>query len=235
MRPLAGWSATALVGAVAASLALAACGGNGETTRSGSRILADAATAVSSVKSFKMSATVATSGGVGRFTFEVAGRGVGEGTFSLGNVEFQLEQFHATDYIKSSSLWASVGGAALQQLLSGHWVSVPAANPLAQQLTSGLTALTSPAQTASTLAKGEAKARRSGTSTFEGQGEVAVLEAGGGEVLVATQGPPYPLVFRLGHGTTLVLSDFGQAFAIRPPARPLSLLNVIAGLQSGAP
>ncbi len=235
MRPVAGWSAIAVAAAAASSLTLAACGGNAEATRTGSRILADASAAISSVKSFRMSASVATSGGAGKFTFEVAGKGVGEGTFSLGNLQFQLEEDHATDYIKSSSLWTSVGGGALQQLLTGHWVSLPAANTLAQQLTGGLAALTSPSQTAISLTKGEPKARRTGTSTLDGEGVVVVREAGGGEVLVATQGPPYPLEFRLGNGTTLYLSDFGKTFGIHPPARSLSLLNVIAGLQSGVP
>ena len=235
MRPVVGWSAIVVAAAMASSLALAACGGNAEATRSGPRILADASAAINSVKSFRMSASVSTSGGVGRFTFEVAGKGVGEGTFSLGNLQFQLEEDHATDYIKSSSLWTSVGGGALQQLLTGHWVSLPASNTLAQQLTGGLAALTSPAQTAASLTKGEPKARRTGTSTVDGEGAVVVQETGGGEVLVATQGPPYPLEFRLGNGTTLYLSDFGRAFNIHPPARSLSLLNVIAGLQSGAP
>jgi hypothetical protein len=235
MRPVVGWSAIVLAAAMAFSLTLAACGGNAEATRSGPRILADASAAINSVKSFRMSASVSTSGGVGRFTFEVAGKGVGLGTFSLGNLQFQLEEDHATDYIKSSSLWTSVGGGALQQLLTGHWVSLPASNTLAQQLTGGLAALTSPSQTASSLTKGEPKARRAGTSNVDGEGVVVVREAGGGEVLVATQGPPYPLEFRLGNGTTLYLSDFGRTFSIRPPARSLSLLNVIAGLQSGAP
>ncbi len=235
MRPVVGWSAIVVAAATASSLTLAACGGNAEATRSGPRILADASAAISSAKSFRMSASVATSGGVGKFTFEVAGKGVGEGTFSLGNLEFQLEEDHATDYIKSSTLWASVGGGALQQLLTGHWVSLPASNTLAQQLTGGLAALTSPSQTAASLTKGESKARRAGTSTVDGEGVVAVREVGGEEVLVATQGPPYPLEFRFGSGTTLYLSDFGKAFGIRPPARSLSLLNVIAGLQSGVP
>lgn len=235
MRPVAGWSAIVAAAAVASSLTLVACGGGSEATRSGPRILADASAAMSSVKSFRMSARVSTPQGVGRFTFEVAGKGVGEGTFSLGSLQFQLAEDHATDYLKSSSLWRSVGGAALQQLLTGHWVSLPASNTLAQQLTAGLAALTSPSQTAASLTKGEPKARRAGTSTVGGVAVVVVREAGGGEVLVATQGPPYPLEFRLGNGTTLYLSDFGRAFNIRPPARSLSLLDVIAGLQSGTP
>ncbi len=220
---------------LAALLVLAGCGSNGEAARSGPRILKDAAAALRSVSSFQMAGKVATSSGTGSFTFEVAGKNVGEGTFALGPLQFQLEEVGSTDYIRSSTLWASVGGSALQQVLTGKWVSVPASNPLAQQLTNGLASLTSPTQTATALTQGEAKARRGGTRTFQGQGVVEVAENGGGSVLVATSGAPYPLLFADGKGTSLALSGFGRSFTIRRPAKSLSLLQVIAGLQSGLP
>lgn len=219
---------------VLALLLLAGCGSNGESAQSGARILRDAAAALRSVSSFRMSGQVNTSGG-GSFTFEVSGRNQGRGTFTTGSLNFQLEEIHSTDYIRSSTLWASVGGGALQSLLSGHWVSIPAANPLAEQLTGGLAALTSSSQTAAALAKGEAGARRAGTRSYRGREVVVVSERGGASVLVAASGAPYPLRLNDGKGTSLELSAFGRAFRLRAPAKSLSLLDIIAGLQSGRP
>lgn len=226
----------AVAGVVGAGLLLSACGSNGEATKPGPQIVRAAAAAVRRVTSFEMTGVVATSAGTGTFTFQVAGKNHGQGTFQLGTLEFHLDRVGSTDYLRSSTLWGTVGGTGLQALLTGHWVSVPASNPIAQQLTGSLSALMSTAQTATNLEKGAAGAQRLRTETFHGQGVVEVKEGGGnGVVLVATSGHPYPLRMADGKGTSLTLSKFGQSFSVNRPKKSLNLLNILAGLQAGKP
>lgn len=212
---------------------LSACGQNGEATKPGGQILQDTAAALRSAHSYRLQGVVPVSGGSGRFTFEVQGPNVGSGVFTLGSTSFQLEEVRGTDYVKSKTLWESADGGALQGLLANKWVSIPANNPLAQALTSGLAALTSAKQEAATILKGEAGARRGRVRSFAGQGVVEVLEGTGGSVLVATSGTPFPLRVQ-GQGPDYVdLSDFNQAFGISAPKGAISLTDVIAGLGAG--
>lgn len=223
-------------GLLAAGLVLSACGSNGEASKPGPQIVKASAAAVRGVTSFAMTGVVKTSAGMGTFTFQVAGKNRGEGTFQLGPLQFQLEQVGSTDYLRSSTLWATVGGTGLQALLTGHWVSVPASNAIAQQLTGSLAALMSTAQTAANLEKGVTGAKRVSTESFHGQEVVKVREGGSnGYVLVATSGRPYPLQMSDGKGTSLTLSKFGQSFTINAPAKSLDLVKILAGLQSGKP
>jgi|GEM_PF-2277677 len=219
-----------------AAVMLSACGQNGEATKSAGQILKDTAAALRSAHSYRLQGVVPVSGGSGRFTFEVQGPDVGSGTFTLGATSFQLEEVRGTDYVKSKTLWESADGGALQGLLANKWVAIPAANPLAQALTTGLAALTSAKQEADTILKGERGATRGRASTFGGQGVVEVLEgkaASGSSVLVATSGTPFPLRVQ-GQGPDYVdLSDFNQAFGISAPRGAISLTDVIAGLGAG--
>ncbi len=221
---------------VVAGTLLAGCGQNGEASKSGPQILKDSARALMSAHSYRLQGVVPVSGGSGRFSFDVAGAHLGAGTFTLGSLTFQLDVVKGTDYVKSKTLWAHADGGALQGVLANKWVSIPAANSFAQALTSGLAVLTSAKQEAAAILKGEAKATRGPTSTFDGQGVVQVTEGAGtatSKVLVATSGTPYPLRV-VGQGKDyLNLSNFNQSFAVSAPRGSVSLLQVIAGLNAG--
>ncbi|MHB8394660.1 MAG: LolA-like protein [Candidatus Dormibacteria bacterium] len=230
-RPLVGGLAT-----VVAGLLLAACGQNGEATKSGPQIIKDTAAALGTAKSYRLQGVVPVSGSSGSFTFDVAGAAVGAGTFHLGGLTFQLDEIHGTDYVKSKTLWQGVDGGALQPLLANRWVSIPANNPLAQQLTAGLASLTSARQEAQAILKGVESAKRGHTGTAGGQGVVQVSEGSGSTaavVYVATSGSPFPMrVVGQGHDY-LNLSDFNQRFDVTAPHGAVSLLDVIAGLGAG--
>ena len=215
-----------------AGLLVSACGSNGEAVKSPQQILRDTASALTAAKSYEIQGKVPTGSGLGTFTFKVAGANLGEGQFSLGSLSFQLEEIRGTDYIKSASLWAGVGGGALQGLLANRWVSVPANNPLAQQLTNGVAALTSAKQTAAGFTKADTKATRGHTSTFDGQSVVAVTK-GASTVFVATSGQPLPIRVTASGGSYLNLSNFNASFGITAPKPSVSLLDVIAGLGAG--
>ena len=217
---------------VVAGLLVSACGSNGEAAKSPQQILRDTASALTAVKSYEIQGKVPTGTGLGTFTFKVAGANLGEGSFTLGSLSFQLEEIRGTDYIRSSSLWAGVGGGALQGLLANRWVSVPANNPLAQQLTNGVAALTSAKQTAASFTKADTKATRGHTSTFDGQGVVAVTN-GTSTIFVATSGQPWPIRVTASGGSYLNLSNFNASFGVTAPKPSVSLLDVIAGLGAG--
>ena len=217
---------------LAAGLLVSACGSNGEAAKSPQQILRDTAAALTAVKSYQIQGKVPTGSGLGAFTFKVGGANLGEGQFALGKISFQLEEIRGTDYIKSSNLWAGVGGGALQNLLANRWVSVPANDPLAQQLTAGVAALTSAKQTAASFTNGDAKAKRGSSSTVDGQGVVAVTN-GGSTVFVATSGQPFPLKVTGTGGSYLNLSNFNASFGITVPKQAVNLLDVIAGLGAG--
>ncbi len=217
---------------LSAGLLLSACGSNGEAAKSPQQILRDTATALTAAKSYQIQGKVATGSGLGSFTFKVGGVNLGEGSFAQGPVSFQMEEIRGIDYIKSSNLWAGLGGGALQGLLANRWVSIPADNPLVQQLTTGLAALTSAKQTAAGFTKGDAKARRGPTSTVDGQEVVAVVN-GSSTVFVATRGQPFPIRVTGSNGSYLNLSNFNASFGITVPKQPVNLLDVIAGLGAG--
>jgi len=222
----------ALALGLVAGLLVSACGSNGEAAKSPQQILRDTARALAAVKSYQIQGKVPTGNGLGTFTFKVAGASVGAGTFALGSLSFELEEIRGTDYIRSASLWEGVGGGALQGLLANRWVSVPASNPLALQLTQGVAALTSAKQTAASFTKADAKARRGRTGTVDGQSVVAVSN-GASTVFVATSGQPLPIRVTSGGGSYLNLSNFNANFGITAPKQSVSLLDVIAGLGAG--
>lgn len=219
-----------------AGLLLAACGQNGEATKSGPQIIKDTAAALQTAKSYRLEGVVPISGSSGSFTFDVAGAAVGAGTFTLGTLTFQLDEIRGTDYIKSKTLWQGIDGGALQSLLANRWVSIPANNPLAKQLTTGLASLTSARQEAQAILKGEAGAKRGRSGTSGGQAVIQVAEGTGSTasvVYVATSGAPYP-VRVVGQGKDyLALSDYNQNFNVTAPHGSVSLLDVIAGLGAG--
>jgi hypothetical protein len=219
--------------AITTGLLLSGCGDNGVALKKPRQILTESAAALSSAKSFEEQGRVSTSSGTGTFTFKVGGVDLGEGSFSLGKLKFHLAEVKKTDYVKSATLWEAVDGGALQQLLANRWVSIPASNPLAKELTEGVAALTSSKSTAASLTKGDQKAMREGRTTVDQQGVVKVVLTKTTSVFVATSGSPYPVRVTTSKGGYLNLSDFDTNFSITPPKGSVNLLDVIAGLGAG--
>jgi hypothetical protein len=226
-------SVCALTFAITAGLLLSGCGDNGVALKKPSQILKDSAAALSSAKSFEVEGKVSTGSGTGTFTFKVGGVNLGEGSFSLGKLKFHLAEVNKTDYVKSATLWEAVDGGALQQLLANRWVSIPASNPLAKELTGGVAALTSAKSTAASLTKGDQKAKREGRTTVDQQGVVKVALTKTTAVFVATSGSPYPVRVTASKGGYLDLSNFDTNFSITRPKGSVNLLDVIAGLGAG--
>ncbi len=196
-------------------------------------ILSRSATALAHAQSFHLSGSIEVSGQSGRVDFWAGGPNRGRGWFQLGSTSFSFTEVHGTDYLLSRTLWKQVGGGVLAPLLDGRWVSIPANDPMAQQLTQAFGSLTSAIAVAAVLKAHGTGARRLGPRSVLGQQTVAVSVPKLGTVYVAANGAPYPLRMARPHSGTVNLDHFRARIRIDAPAHPVSLLDVIHKLGAG--
>lgn len=155
------------------------------------QILAAAARALASASSVHVKGTVRESGRW--YTFDlVLGRASAKGSMTAPVLGIKKAQFDfvATAgklFIRSSTLWRKVGGAAAAQLLNNRWVLLPKAAVRGFPFR-GIRAFARLIQSGS-----QGKPRRAGAVTVINGGPAIPVRSGDAIVYVATTGRPFPL------------------------------------------
>jgi hypothetical protein len=205
----------ATVSAVPAS---AAPDDNGVAALTPAQIVDRAKAALKSAKSFHMNGTLNEDGQKTALDFKIAGADV-SGTMTVNNAKVKLLRVGSNQYMNpDAAFWKLSGGkqaAAINQLVNGRWVKVPATNKDFGALFSAAD-VDSLLQASGTVTKGS-------TKVIAGTPAIGLIDKGsdGGTLYVATVGQPYPL--RLDGPTaaagSITFSEFGTAFTdIKAPA-----------------
>ena len=196
---------------------------NGIATKPSAQIVTTAYTAMESAASVRMYGRITEFGQ--RYTVDLtmgpAGvRGSMTAPFEGAKVaSVDLVLTKGTMYVRSSTLWRQVGGAAAASLLNNRWVTVPASSvtgfPFANAKTfikllksSGLEKL--------------GQDRVAGVKTTVNGQPAVKLTASGVALYIATTGQPYPLEIRQG-SNVLYFQYSGLPVNISAPPDPLDL------------
>jgi hypothetical protein len=188
----------ALAVALVALAAMAGCGddspeSNGVESKSATQIVADAAAALSKVKSFRAEAT---QGDSTKVVADVELPAKLRIAIREGVASASLIAVDGSLYIKANeAYWKGqrVGRAAPE--LAGKWLKSPTTTAELRDLTKGL----DPETLSRCLAKEHGTLAKGGTETVEGEKTVVVLDKGdrpgtnAGKLYVATTGEPFPL------------------------------------------
>lgn len=127
-----------------------------------------------------------------------------------------------TMYIRSSTLWRQVGGAAAAELLNGRWVTLPAGSVKGFPFTNAKSFIAS--LNGSGLGS-LAKYRALGVKTTVNGQPAIKLSATGFALYIATTGQPYLLEVRQG-SNVLYFQYSGLAAKIAVPPDPLDLAGL---------
>jgi len=207
------------------ALLLTACGsdGNGMAELSGPEVADRAATALEEAGSAVVSGEYSMNGQTGAVDLQVQGEDLA-GTLSLGDIDIQLTAVGGQVYLQApADFW---GGSGVPEEsareLDGRWVLVPA------EAAAGFEDLTLQGLADQLRSPSEGEIEEAVT-TDERDGEpvVVVANGGGGSLVVAGEGEPYPLeVVGTEDEGTLTLGEFGEDQEITAPENPLDLAEV---------
>jgi hypothetical protein len=184
-------------------LGLAACGGTqrtGEASKSPDRIVADLATAVGGLHSYRIQGTTTDAHGVAQVTAEVAGPGRLAATLRRGPISIELISLAGVTYFRATtSYWAAQGDMTPAQVsnIANHWVKLP--NSVSPELQAGVTRITNLARSAHCWTRTKGTLSITGTGTVNGRPAVIVSSDGSepgsarGSTYIASTGPAWPL------------------------------------------
>jgi hypothetical protein len=181
---------------VLAAVLLAGCGGsssapsNGEASKSGTGVLADARKAATSASSLRVSGDIKSGGTPLSLDLSLAkGKGA-RGSMKESGLEFDLIRIGDTVYIRGSDAFLQHFAGSAASLLKGKWLKASATTG---QLAS-LTPLTSPTALFGAIGSGHGTLKNEGETTYNGQKAVEILDTGDNSKLyVAATGKPYPI------------------------------------------
>ena len=206
-------------------LLLTACGsdGNGMAELSGPEVAERAATALEEAGSAAVAGEYTMGGATGAIDLQVQGEDLA-GTLSLGGLDVQLTSVGGQLHLQApADFWGGSGlPPELADQLDGRWVLVPA------DAAAGFEELTLQGLADELRAPGEAEIQEEVT-TDERDGETVVVVSndGGGSLVVAGEGEPYPLeVTSAEDEGTLSLGEFGEEQEITAPEDPLDLAEL---------
>lgn len=165
----------------------------GEASKTASQILADAQTALGAAGSFRIrfSGTSATDGPM-TLDLVVSSGGV-KGSMTDQGVTAQVLVTGGQAYLQGRAFFAKSAGADAAAVIGDRWVKLPAGQSF------GFDGFNDPKTVALCLLSVHGTLVKGGTSSFQGQPTVQVLDKGDipgdapGTVDIATTGPAYPL------------------------------------------
>ncbi len=222
-----------------------ATGGNGVASKAPAQIVAAAQSALRSANGFVATGTLTQGGQATRLQMVDGGASKLEVQLNASGKSAEIIVLAGTGYVRANqAFWTAQAGASAASL-ADRWIELPAA--AGQRLTSSLGPL-APSTLSRCLGENLGALSRGGTTRVDGLPAVIVREAGNvpgsnpGTLVVATQGPAYPLrVTSTGPtrpgGTVdncntgkggdtqgaLTLSDFNHPPAIAVPPHPVKL------------
>lgn len=210
--------------AVAAAIALAACGGgssdNGVASKSPTGIVNAASQAISTASSVHISGSIISGGTPITLDLRlVSGKGA-TGSMSSRGLSFKLITIGPYVYINGGqSFWQAFGNPRIAQLLSGKWFKTPASGNFAS-----IGKLTNVRELFSQVLNNHGPLVKGSTTTVHGQKVVAVRDSSkGGTLFVATTGQPYPVeIQKVGASAGAVTFDeFNQPVTLSAPANSI--------------
>jgi len=221
-----------MLGLVLVAASLTGCGSsaseNGTASKTPQEIVAAAKAAADGAASVHMSFHGVSNGRPLSLDMELlAGKG-GRGSISENGFSLEVVLLGGYIYINgSSAFWRSTGGEAAAQLFQGKWLKAPATSGSFASITS----LTDLRKLIDGALASHGTLTTRGTTTVHGQKAVAVTDANGGVLYVATTGRPFPVELTKGAGgaATVVFDRWNQAVSI---SSPLNAIN-IAQLRTG--
>jgi hypothetical protein len=212
-------------------VALAGCGssssGNGIASKSAEEILKESKAAAASASTVHVSGSVNSAGSPVTLDLKLAAGKGGTGEISLNGLSFKLILVGQTAYMSgSSAFYNHIGGSAAAQLLAGKWLKVSAASgefAAFGQLADMTKLLDSTLTSQGTLTKGA-------TRTVNGQQAIAITDAKGGILYVATTGKPYPVeITKTGSESgKITFEDWNQPVDVAAPANSIDLAELKA-------
>lgn len=209
---------------------LAGCGGgssassNGEATKSGTQVLADAKKAATSASSLHVSGDIKSGGTPISLDLSLeAGKGA-TGSMKESGLEFNLIRIGDTVYIRGSDAFLEHFAGSAASILKGKWLKASATTG---QLAS-LTPLTSPSALFGAIAKGHPNLENEGETTYKGQKAIEILDAGDSSKLyVAATGTAYPIAIvgggKNGNSGTITFSDWNVSVPLSAPKGAIDL------------
>ncbi|HEY1775637.1 MAG TPA: hypothetical protein VGG41_05690 [Solirubrobacteraceae bacterium] len=219
----------AVLAAIAAAVAIAACGGgghpsNGVASKSASAILARTRTALSSAKSVHVAGSIKTSTlAIGLDLTLASGRG-GQGQMTLNGRTVEIKTIGKVAYFNASpAFWKQYAGAAAARFLHGNWLKMPTSTTAF----ASVIALTNMHELfESFLGSGNPVVVKGKTTTIGGRSAIGVVNAAsGGTLYVATTGRPLPVAF-VRTGGHLVFDRYNAHVSLKPPSHTFSILNL---------
>jgi hypothetical protein len=214
------------IGAAAASLVLAGCGGssdNGEAKKTGPQVASDAAAAIKASSAFHVAGTVTEDGKPSSIDMQIQNNDV-SGTMTMQGAKLNLVIVGGKVYIKGDSKFWSSNNVPAQTaaLLGGRWVIAPASSA-DEFKTFSATGLADDFEhpTDGPFQNDVHKAK------VDGKSVVVVTQKDGSELDVAAKGKPYPVraVSKGDQTGTLTFSGWDQTQPIKTPPSPLNLDN----------
>jgi hypothetical protein len=232
----------ALVTAVAIAALLAGCGGssgsptasntstasqyaplpNGEAGKFPDTIVDDAIAAATASTGVHIMGSVTNGGKPLKLNLNlVTGKG-GSGTVTTNGLTFQIIRIGTKAYFKGgAAFWSHFAGSGLGTQLNGRWIEASA--------TSGdlasFTPLTDVTQLfTSVLGSHGPLEKASGNVTANGKAAVALIDSGlGSTLLVAANGPAYPLGLEEKGGGVVTFDHWNQPVSLQAPKNALEL------------
>jgi hypothetical protein len=215
---------------------LAGCGGpssappNGEASKSGTRVLADAQKAATSASSLHVSGNIKSSGTPLSLDLSLdKGKGA-TGSMKENGLEFDLIRVGDTVYIRGSDAFLQHFAGAAASLLKGKWLKASATKG---QLAS-LTPLTSPAALFGAIGSGHGTLENEGETTYNGEKAVEILDTGDNSKLyVAVTGKAYPIAIvgggKQGNSGSLSFDRWNAPVSLSAPKGALDISKLGAG------
>jgi hypothetical protein len=213
-----------------AALLLAACGGsdgNGESSKKGPQVAADAASALEKAGAVHLTGVGTMDGQQLTVDLHLQGDD-GTGTIGEGGEELKIVETGGKLYVQASKgFWSQSGvPASAAGALAGKWVIVPK-NAAGQLMPFSMKSL---AEELRHPTDGKIKDDVK-TSTLDGKKVVVVTQTDGSTLDVAAEGTPYPLrtVDKGKDAGTIDASDFGKKVTITAPSGALDLSQLGGG------
>lgn len=218
----------AVLGAAALGTAAGACGGassNGEAARSATQVLADAKAAMGRASSFHVSGHFAQQGTNIAIDLNLSPHR-GGGTVTVSGATLDVVVSGTTIYLKADrQSWQKLTNSASEaQLLAGRWIKAPTSNPDFSELAS----VADQKQLLGGITPEGSMTKRSGTTDWNGQPTVVLVDSTGSTIYVAATGAPYILYAQntsrsQGGQGSVTLDQYGSASVPAVPSGAISL------------
>ena len=217
-----------VVGTMAFGAGAAACGGassNGEAAKSASQVLTDAKAAMGRASSFHVSGHFAQQGSSIAIDLNLS-RQRGGGTVSVSGATLDVVVSAGTIYLKADQQsWQKLTNSTSEaQLLAGRWIKAPTSNPDFSELAG----VADETQLLSGITPEGSMTKRPGTTDWNGQSTVVLVDSTGSTLYVAATGPPYILYAQntsrsQGGQGSVTLDQYGTASVPPVPSGAISL------------